>query len=96
MTMTANGLAKLTEECGELAQVASKKMACMDSDVHWDGASSLAWRLEDEIADVRAASALVEETFGLDEARIASRTAFKLALFRQWHAQPNDAPKEFP
>ncbi len=32
MTMTANGLAKLVEECGELTQVAAKKMACPDKE----------------------------------------------------------------
>lgn len=39
MPMTANGLAKLLEELGELAQVAAKKLAYFDTDVHPDGAA---------------------------------------------------------
>lgn len=92
--MTANGLAKLMEECGELTQVCAKKLACMDSDQHWDGAGSLKTRMEDEIADMAAASMFVVGTFDLDTARIGERTNRKLAQFLAWHEQQNDAPKE--
>jgi hypothetical protein len=89
MTMTGNGLAKLIEECGELTQVAGKKLACMDSDDHFDGAGSLKARLENEIADVVAATNLVIETFELDWERIEARSRAKLAQFQAWHADVN-------
>lgn len=79
-----NGLGKLIEECGELQQVAGKKLAMMDSDNHWDG-SDLKVRLEDEIADVRAACYVVSENFGLDEERIVDRMQYKKSLFMYWH-----------
>lgn len=85
MTMTANGLAKLIEECGELMQIAGKKLAMMNSDEHWDGAGSMKTRMEDEIADVAAASQFVIGTFDLDETRIGQRAAEKLATFIKWH-----------
>lgn len=95
--MTANGLAKLIEECGELIQVAGKKLACPDSDEHWDGAGLLSTRLEDEIADVMAACQFVIETHMLDgRHKISERKTRKLMLFREWHAQQNDAPKGQP
>ncbi len=37
MAMTANGLTKLLEELGELAQVAAKKQAYFHTDAHPDG-----------------------------------------------------------
>ena len=89
MSMTANGLAKLMEECGEVVQICAKKMAVMDSDTHWDGKGSMKTRMEDEIADVAAASHFVIGTFDLDEARIGRRFAEKLALFRKWHKEDN-------
>ena len=92
MPMASNGLTKLMEECSEVIQVAAKMQACPGSDEHWDGQGSLKKRLEDEIADARAASLFVSETHGLDEARMQARTAKKLALLRAWHAQANDAP----
>lgn len=90
MTMTANGLAKLVEECGELTQVAAKKMACPNTDEHWDGAGSLKTRLEEGIADVIAACGCVMLTHQLDEEKILSRAMLKISTFQQWHAnQPN-------
>lgn len=92
--MTMKGLAKLVEECGELTQVAAKKMARMETDQHWDGSGSLNARMEDEMADVRAAIAFVTETFGLNEDAIEFRATRKLHIFREWHEQANDAPVE--
>jgi NTP pyrophosphatase (non-canonical NTP hydrolase) len=86
MPMTANGLAKLIEECGELAQVAGKKLAYYNTDIHPDGAGSLAQRLQDEIADVLAAAQFVAQTFQLNAAAIEARRLRKLALFASWHA----------
>ncbi len=78
------GLVKLTEECGELIQVCSKKMARMNSDEHWDNAGKLSERLQDEIADVFAASMIVIENFGLDGKEIRKRAEEKEAKLRGW------------
>lgn len=103
MAMCANGLAKLIEECGELQQVAAKKLAYFDTDNHPDG-SNLRIRLEEEIADVLAACDFVTLTFQLSN-RIAmplselvapmaetiqERRQRKLALFLHWHAQTDN------
>lgn len=85
------GLVKLVEECGELIQVAAKKMTRMDSDEHWDGAGLLSTRLEDEMGDVMAAIQVVAESFGLDKERMMKRWEAKEKLFREWMAEPVDA-----
>jgi NTP pyrophosphatase (non-canonical NTP hydrolase) len=92
MPMTANGLAKLIEECGELTQVAGKKIAYYNTDIHPDGAGSLAQRLQDEIADVLAAAQFVAQNFQLDALAIEARRLRKLALFASWHADPTNLP----
>lgn len=79
-----NGLVKLTEECGELIQIAAKKMTRMDSDEHWDGAGKLSERLENEIADVFAAAQIVIENFNLNKRKIEHRFAVKFKLFQEW------------
>lgn len=86
MTMTANGLAKLIEECGELVQVAGKKLAYYSTDKHPDGAGGLAFRLQIEIADVMAAAKFVADNFNLDHNFIEGRFQSKLRQFREWHA----------
>lgn len=88
--MTANGLAKLMEECGELTQVAAKKMACPNTDEHWDGAGSLKTRMEEEIADVMAACEFVIGTHQLDQEKILRRAVLKVRTFQQWHANPHN------
>ena len=85
--MSHNGLAKLIEECGELQQVAGKRLAYPATEEHPDGGPSLNTRLQDEIADVLAACGLVIETHGLDYARVGQRTLEKLRLFRSWQAE---------
>lgn len=87
MPMDRKGLTKLTEECGELVQIASKKSAYIDTDKHPDG-KSMKRRLEEEIADVRAASKLVQENFKLDKAFIKRRAREKLKKFKEWDADP--------
>lgn len=84
MPMTMKGLAKLVEECGELTQIAAKKMARMDTDEHWDNQGPLLRRLEDELADVAAISTFVFQKFNLSASRIKERSALKLALFQKW------------
>lgn len=83
--MEKEGLVKLVEECGELIQIASKKMVRMDTDTHWDGAGSLKERLTEEIADVIAACRFVMGTLNLDDDEILVRTLKKVRLFRYWH-----------
>ena len=85
MPLEHNGLVKLAEECGELVQAAMKRIARSDGeDIHWDG-SNLKERLEDEIADVRAACSFVAKHFELDYNRMADRYDRKRDLFEYWH-----------
>ena len=92
MTVAANGLTKLAEECGELIQIVSKKSAYLDTDTHPDGKGSMRTRMEDKIADVAAASEFVVQNFELNRQRILSRTQEKLSTFRRWHgAQPEQS-----
>lgn len=95
MTMTANGLAKLLEECGELSQIAAKKLAYFTTNEHPDNAGPLDLRMQDEIADVVAACLFVVGTFNLDLEAICARRDKKLALFNQWHSDPGNAATAF-
>jgi len=88
--MAAKGLAKLAEECGELVAVIGKKLAYYHTDEHPDGAGSLSYRLEDEIADVQASCLFAAGINGLDLGRIADRTTEKLELFCKWQEDPNN------
>mgnify|MGYP001765050009 CR=1 FL=1 len=90
MPMTANGLSKLLEELGELAQVAAKKQAYFHTDAHPDGAGSLKQRMEQEMGDVSAAMTFVQQQFGLDREAIEQRAGTKLALFERWHADADN------
>ncbi len=88
------GLVKLVEECGELIQIAGKKMTRMDSDAHWDNAGSISSRMEDEIADVFAAAMVVMENFNLDKNKVSERAEAKLKLFQTWMIEPDsDLPR---
>lgn len=82
--MDKKGLTKLIEECGELVQIAAKKSAYMDVDLHPDGKGSMKMRLEDELADVEAASQFVIDKFKLNEQRIQQRAIDKLMQFTLW------------
>lgn len=92
MTMTANGLAKLIEECGELMQVAGKKLAYFHTDEHPDGQGSLKARLGEEIADVMAACDLVRAHLLDTETNrnIDIRRESKFARFQMWHAKTDN------
>ena len=94
LALPANGLAKLAEECGELLQVVGKVLA-YGSGPHPDGTPSLAERLENEIADVTAAIELVAETHALDTQAISQRVDRKLALFREWQQDPDNATNQW-
>jgi hypothetical protein len=95
MPMTANGLAKLLEELGELSQVAAKKLAYFHTDKHPDGAGSLNERMEAEMGDVLAACAFVRRQFRLNDAAVANRYEVKLALFERWHADTTNGAEAF-
>ncbi len=90
MTMCAGGLAKLIEECGELQQIAGKKLAYFHTDEHPDGGRSLRLRLQDELADADAAIHFVAKTMELDEEYIKARVKRKYDLFVKWHAMENN------
>lgn len=89
--MHGAGLTKLIEECGELAQIAAKKLAYFDTDAHPDGKGSMKRRLEEEIADVMAACDYVIDTFRLNITFIAERRNNKRRTFEQWRREyPNN------
>lgn len=94
MPLEKKGLVKLVEECGELCQVAAKKMALdnFDSWEHWDGAGDLKERLEKEIADVFAACRIVMDNFDLSHRRIEERAHHKHELFEYWHNGGTETP----
>jgi NTP pyrophosphatase (non-canonical NTP hydrolase) len=84
MPLTANGLVKLLEECGELVQIIGKKLAYWTTDDHPDGQGGIKARLENEIADVLGAIDVVIEGHHLDRDWIEHRRAGKAELFRRW------------
>lgn len=88
--MCAKGLAKLIEECGELMQVAGKRLAMWDQDIHWDG-TVLDVRLSEELGDVIAAAWFVARKFDIYQ-DVIERNMAKKALFATWEAdqQNND------
>ena len=92
------GLAKVSEECSEVVQAAMKLIAMGGKDeLHWDGQGTVVTRLEDELADTRAAiTFLLEVNLVLDRQRIEDRAAAKLALFRKWHAEHADHSAGIP
>lgn len=93
MTMSNHGLSKAIEEMGEALQVFGKKLACMNTDKHWDGGKPLNVRMQEEIADVKAILEFLcvdkKDHFHLDPNVIYARTQKKLALFRKWESEPD-------
>lgn len=75
------------EECGELTQIAAKKLAYIQSDIHPDGKGCMNRRLEEELADVIAIAYFVERKFKLDCNFIEDRISKKLNMFLQWDAE---------
>jgi hypothetical protein len=79
-------LGKLGEELAECGAAVSRCIIQgVDECEPETGKPNRQW-LEDEIADIKANIALVEQRFGLDTARMATRAARKMAHLRQWHA----------
>lgn len=92
MALPHKGLVKLSEECGELIQVASKLVSYPElqtswTDEHPDG-TILLDRLQEEVADVLAAITLIRQTLVLSDTPIDDRKLYKLKLFRRWMAEP--------
>jgi NTP pyrophosphatase (non-canonical NTP hydrolase) len=85
MPMHSKGLAKLTEEMGELGQVVGKRQAYPEGP-HPDEyrEKPLDERMEDEIADVIAACWFVVQKWDLDRPKISARVMEKKALFAKW------------
>lgn len=88
--MTANGYAKLIEECGELLQVLGKRLAYYHTEQHPDQGPPLYARMEDEIGDVIGACRFVIEANSLDAKSIEHRAGAKLSVFRLWHSQQDN------
>lgn len=85
--MTAAGVAKLIEECGELQQILGKKLAYWYTDEHPDGAGPISKRIQNEMGDVLAAIYFVAGQLGYDMDAILDRRDAKTKLFDTWQAQ---------
>ena len=92
MPMLHNGLAKLSEESGELLQVAGKMLQypllqTSGNMTHPDG-TNLRERLQEEMGDLKAAIDFVGGKLELDSQAVTDRWAAKLKLFKQWDSEP--------
>lgn len=86
MAMDKRGLTKLLEELGELAQIAAKKSAYINTDLHPDGKLMMP-RMAEEMGDVLGAIAFVMEEFNMDEDFILERAEKKFNIFTNWNKQ---------
>ena len=84
------GISKLIEEAGEVGQVAGKLIATGGQAAHWDG-TDLKDRLQDEIADLMAASSFVIDHNDLNAGYIQRRAGLKRSTFESWHRGELDA-----
>lgn len=82
------GLPALITACGQLQQVAGKKMARPGSDEHWDGKGSLNGRLNEAMTAVLRAIGSVTCNDALYKERMSQRASEKLARFRSWDTEP--------
>lgn len=86
------GIAKLTEECGEVLQVVGKLMMTHGDRAHWSG--DLRAMLLDEVADLEAAIVFFTRhnlTF-LESKAMARRVTEKVMKFEAWHADMDADP----
>lgn len=85
MPMKSKGLVKLMEECGELTQVAAKRVA-YPRGKHPDEyrEKPLNQRIEEELADVKAIADFVIAKLKLNARAIEFRRIKKLKRFRRW------------
>lgn len=77
------GFYKVVEECGELLTVMGK-LGPFPSGDHPDGAGHLYPRIQDELADVRAATKYFARHGGFNVAAIDAREANKVNRFEGW------------
>ena len=93
MPMLHNGLAKLSEESGELLQVVGKMLQYPNLQLeqilekHPDG-TYLRERLIEEMGDLMAALDFVRVKLELNQQAIIDRWHAKLRLFQQWDSEP--------
>lgn len=78
-----NGLVKLAEECGELIQVAMKKVNIGEEWYYYDG-RWLDEELHEEIGDVIATIDFVIGKLRLNSRIIHERRLEKLKLYEEW------------
>lgn len=81
-----NGLSKLVEECGEVTQVGGKIIGNDGALKHWDG-SNLKKRVQEELADLLAATDFFIVTNSLDDRAIQARRQRKLKRFIKWNKE---------
>lgn len=86
------GIAKLTEECGEVMQVIGKLMMTHGSPAHWSG--NLRTMLLEEVADVEAAIVFFNRHNLTDPERraMARRVTEKVHKFELWHEDMDADP----
>lgn len=90
------GLAKLTEEAGEVLQIIGKmnqypELMMSDTLRHPDG-QQLRRRLEEELGDLLAAARFVSVKMDLDITTIFARQCNKEALFNKWDSGDDKEP----
>lgn len=85
------GVAKLTEEAGELIQVVGKLMMTHGEATHWDG-TDLRVRFVLELGDLAAAiQFVVGRVLTIDEVRLLrTRIQEKFEKFEQWHREQGE------
>lgn len=94
MSMAQNGLAKLSEECAEVVQVAQKMVQypSLQTDperMHPDGVTNID-KLERELGDALAAISFVQDKLKLNKLRIIKMQHAKLTKFWKWDAEPEN------
>ena len=90
MTMSAKGVPKLIEECGELQQILGKRLAYWHTEQHPDGKHmTISERMAEEMGDVMAAIYFVADQFGIG-VDVAHRAEAKRRLFNEWEAMSDN------
>lgn len=86
------GVAKLTEECGEVLQVVGKLLMTHGDPAHWSG--DLRAMLLDEVADLEGAIVFFcrHNLTPLERQAMARRVTAKVATFEEWHADMDADP----
>ena len=90
MPLVNHGLTKLMEECGELIQIAAKKEAFLNTDVHPDNKGLMSVRLIEEMADVVAAISLVMQKLGLDREEFNKRYLEKIKILESFASEADE------